>query len=83
MKSTPKSVTSDEGEWYLEGYDTFAGEDYSIEGHYKTEQEALAAAARRREELERTQPSSSSGGQGFMGIQDRTFVCGPGKRYQY
>ena len=56
-------------------YDTFAGEAYPLEGEFSTEQDAIAAARARLEELERTQPSESSGGQD--GIQDRVYVVRP------
>ena len=65
--------------WRLEGWDTFARESYPIPGEYAAE--ALAAAHRQLEELERTQPSESSGGQ--AGIQDQVYVVGPaGQRYR-
>jgi len=67
--------------WRLEGWDTFARESYSIPGEYPSETLAVAAAHRQLEELERTQPSESSGGQ--TGIQDKIYVVGPaGQRYR-
>jgi len=67
--------------WRLEGYDTFEGEFYPLDGSYETKELAIAAAKDRLKALEKSQPSASSGGQGFGGIQDRVFVVGPdGKR---
>lgn len=79
---TPATVAT--GPWKLEGYDTFDGEYYSLEGEYTSEADARKAAKARLEELEKTQPSDSSGGQTAMGIQDRVFILGPnGSRYRY
>jgi hypothetical protein len=80
--------------WRLEGYDTFAGESYplgtvKIEGgrtldgmqpSYPNFTTAWADALRRLDDLDRTQPPSSSGGQGPEGIQDRVYVVHPGGR---
>lgn len=60
----------------LEGYDTFEGESYPLEGEYQTEQEAVNAARQRLKQLEIDQPSDSSGGQ-HGGIQDRVYVIHP------
>lgn len=69
--------------WKLVGYDTFSNEEYSLTEH-KTQELAEAAAADRMQELERTQPSSQSGGQGLYGIQDRVYIERPdGSRYQW
>jgi hypothetical protein len=76
----------------LEGYDTFAGETYSLgtplgpqgesydglKPSYETYGEALADARKRLASLERTQPAASSGGQGTFGIQDRVYIIHPG-----
>lgn len=61
--------------WKLQGYDTFAGEDYPLKGEFATEAEAIEAAKARLAELERDQPSASSGGQD--GIQDRVYIIRP------
>jgi hypothetical protein len=61
--------------WRLLGYDTFAGEEYPLPGEYDSESEAVSRAMKRLEELEKLQPSSSSGGQD--GIQDRVYVRRP------
>lgn len=69
--------------WTLIGYDTFSNEEYSLTSH-KTQALAETAAAERMQELERTQPSSQSGGQGMFGIQDRVYIERPdGTRYQW
>jgi hypothetical protein len=61
--------------WRLQGYDTFAREYYALAGEYANEAEAIAAAHRRLAEVEREQPSATSGGQN--GIQDRVYVVRP------
>jgi hypothetical protein len=63
------------GKWKLQGYDTFAREDYPLDGEFDTEADAIAAAQSRLADLERAQPSASSGGQD--GIQDRVYVIRP------
>jgi len=57
------------------GYDTFAGEWYPLESGLANEQAAQAAAKKHLAEIERLQPSASSGGQ--EGIQDRVYIAGP------
>lgn len=80
--------------WKLEGYDAFDGETYplgdvklagggTIDGlkpSYPSYEEARTDALKRLAELERTQPSASSGGQGFGGIQDRVYIVHPSGR---
>jgi hypothetical protein len=61
--------------WRLQGYDTFSMEDYGLDGEYRDQEAAELAGQERLAELERTQPSASSGGQG--GIQDRVYVVRP------
>jgi hypothetical protein len=69
------------GKWKLEGYDTFSEEEYPLPGEHDTEDAAIAAAQERLADLERTQPSESSGGQD--GIQDRVYVIRPdGERFR-
>lgn len=63
------------GEWWLEGWDTFAGHSYPIAGRYRTQDGAVRAARRELAKLEKLQPSSASGGQD--GIQDQVYVRGP------
>ena len=63
------------GEWFIEGWDTFASHSYPIPGKYKTEEAALRAAKKYLKKLERKQPSDISGGQD--GIQDQVYVRGP------
>jgi hypothetical protein len=70
--------------WRLEGYDTFSSESYPLGNlgrvdpyrpFYGSYEDALADARKRLAELEKTQPSSSSGGQG--GIQDQVRIVHP------
>jgi len=71
-----------EGEWHLEGYDTFDGEPYRLEGHYVNEAAATRAAQECLAKLEEDQPSESSGGRD--GIQDRVFIVRPdGSKYLF
>lgn len=71
----------------LEGYDTFEGEYYSLatpgfddglKPSYDTREEALEGARKRLADLEKTQPSASSGGQG--GLQDHVYIVHPDNR---
>jgi hypothetical protein len=72
------------GKWGLEGFDTFSNETYPLSGEYDTEEFARDAAKKRLSELEKTQPSASSGGQKESGIQDQVFVIRPdGTKYRY
>jgi len=61
--------------WKLQGYDAFAGDYYPLDGDFNTEADAITAARSCLTEIEREQPSASSGGQD--GIQDRVFVVRP------
>ena len=63
------------GPWKLQGRDPFAHEDYRLEGEYGSEADAIAAAGARLDDLEREQPTASSGGQD--GIQDQVSVIRP------
>lgn len=68
--------------WKLEGYDTFEGAYYPLPGTFRTEFAAQTAARARLTELEKTQPSASSGG--ACGIQDRVFIIRPdGSHYRF
>lgn len=68
----------------LLSFDTFAGEWYELEGEYALLESAEKAARERLDHLEETQPSSSSGGQAFGGIQDRVYILHPdGRRERY
>lgn len=84
-QGTPESIVKygyKEVFWTLEGYDTFSDERYPISGAFESEESAQAAADERLDELEREQPSSSSGGQ--EGIQDRVYIiCPDGTDYRY
>lgn len=69
--------------WKVIGWDTFSSEEYSISAH-KTQTLAEAAAAEKMQQLEATQPSSTSGGQGVYGIQDQVYIERPdGSRYRW
>lgn len=71
-----------EGKWSLEGYDTFEGAYYSLEGAYSRREEAEAAADARLAELERSQPTATSGG--HTGVQDHVFLIAPdGTKIRY
>lgn len=79
--TTPKEVAT--GPWKLEGYDTFEGGPdafYPLDGEFATEAEARDAARARLAELEKTQPSATSGGQSQFGIQDQVFIVAPNGR---
>jgi len=68
--------------WKLAGYDTFAGEEYPINGTWRSQEAAEKAAARLLRQLEKQQPAAQSGGQ--EGIQDRVYIIRPdGTRYRY
>ncbi|OGG44092.1 hypothetical protein A2841_01205 [Candidatus Kaiserbacteria bacterium RIFCSPHIGHO2_01_FULL_48_10] len=79
--------TEEKRVWRLEGYDTFEGGHdafYPIEGEYESESAAQTAARQRLKKLERSQPSSSSGGQSSTGIQDRVYIVRPnGEKYRF
>ena len=67
--------------WRLVGWDTFEGAEYPLSEH-DTEGDCLRAARDRLRELERTQPTLSSGGQD--GIQDQVLIETPdGLRYRF
>jgi hypothetical protein len=78
---------SDEGNWAVDGYDTFEGGPdayYRVKDGLESEDEALMVAAGYMQDLERRQPTEPSGGQGPMGIQDQVFVVRPdGTRYRF
>lgn len=78
--------------WRLEGYDAFSSEPYDLgtpigpngenydglKPSYDSYEAALADARKRLADLERAQPSASSGGQ--SGMQDHVYVIHPGGR---
>jgi len=77
LKNKPDSTApSVSGKWKLEGYDTFEGSSYSLDGEYDSEGEAKKAARARLDEIEESQQSKTSGGQ--SGIQDQVFIVEPG-----
>jgi hypothetical protein len=63
--------------WQLEGYDPFALEYYPLPGEYPSQEEAEKAARARLRDLEVLQPTQTSGGQAYWGIQDRVYVVRP------
>ncbi len=68
--------------FFLRGYDTFSGDYYPLAGTYRSEVDAQKAARKFLQDVERSQPSKSSGGQ--HGIQDRVFIVRPdGASYRY
>jgi len=68
--------------WRLRGFDSFSGEDYQLPGAYRSEAQVLRAAQKRLAQIERQQPSETSGGQD--GIQDQVFIMRPdGTQYRY
>lgn len=71
-------------DWLIEGYDTFDGQPYPLQGAYDCRLNAERAADARLRELEKSQPTSNSGGQGELSIQDQVFVVRPdGSKYRY
>lgn len=64
------------GDWWVEGWDTFAGEAYRVSGNHRSKASATRAAHAYLRRLNRTQPVETSGGQD--GIQDQVYVRGPG-----
>ena len=76
-------VIETEGQiWTLVGYDSFDYSYYPLRGEFRSLESAQWAAELRLLELERTQPTSQSGGQG--GIQDYVYIVHPdGTRRRY
>jgi hypothetical protein len=72
-----KSGEGGERLWHLLGYDPFALEYYPLPGEYPSQQEAEKAARARLRDLEVLQPTQTSGGQAYWGIQDRVYVVRP------
>lgn len=72
----PKDQEEPDLPFKLMGLDTFSSEWYSL-GSFATEEKARTAGLVKLRELEESQPSSSSGGQAEMGIQDRVFILRP------
>lgn len=77
-------VLKPKGKWRLEGWDVFDGGNYSIQGEYDTEEQAMEAANLRLLELEEDQPTETSGGQSDRGVQDRVYIVRPdGSKYRW
>lgn len=69
-------------DWKVVGYDTFDREFYPLYD-CTCEEAAVALGSEYLKHLEMTQPASSSGGQGALGIQDRVFIVRPdGTQYR-
>ena len=71
------------GKWQVEGYDTFEGGPdayYPVGDLHDSEAAAKEAAKNYLAELEKTQPSESSGGQSSDGIQDQIYITDPNGR---
>ncbi len=60
--------------WGIATYDAFADEWYGGGLPYDTEEEAVAEGEKQRKDIEIQQPTSSSGGSGSGGIQDRVYL---------
>jgi|SRR3989344_2725912 len=82
VEGWPQLGEQGENKWWLRGTDTFSYEDYVLAINIDDAETASFLARARLRELERTQPTSSSGGQGFGGIQDRVDVMPPGSRLE-
>jgi len=66
--------------WSIEGYDTFEGGPdafYSVSKGHKTLEAAETAAREYLKEIEKSQPTETSGGQEEGGIQDLVFIVHP------
>lgn len=71
------SLTPDSSKWHLMGQDGFDYETYPLAYDIDDLETAQLLMSARRRELERTQPTGSSGGSGFGGIQDRVEIIHP------
>lgn len=81
-KKKASNSKKDKKAFKLLGYDTFSSEWYNLSA-FSTELAARKAGLKRLAELEITQPSKNSGGQGAFGIQDQVFIEGPdGQRHR-
>lgn len=75
IEGYPSDFEQDPSKFGLKGEDTFSRESYPLAINIDTLEVALALYAARRRELERTQPTATSGGQD--GIQDRVHLVWP------
>lgn len=75
IEDHPSEFEQDPSKFGLAGEDTFSQEPYPLAVNIDTLEVALALYAARHRELERTQPTVTSGGQG--GIQDRVHIVWP------
>jgi hypothetical protein len=70
-------------EWYELGDVSVVDGRSTLDGmkpEYESYQDAVADACQRLSDLEKTQPTASSGGQASGGIQDRVYIIHPGGR---
>ncbi len=67
----------DPSKWWVRGHDTFAGEDYTLAIDIEDAETAHALANAARRHIEEAQPTATSGGQSYWGIQDRVDVMPP------
>lgn len=79
IEGWPLISDQDPVKWWLRGTDTFSYEDYVVAINVDDAETACFLARARLRELERTQPTKTSGGRGFGGIQDRVDVMKPGE----
>ena len=78
-----ENTTKSDGKFRLHFLDTFADEGYDdMSVSYTTEAEAREAAKNKMLGIKALQPDSSSGGQGFGGIQDRIYIKFPDEHYE-
>lgn len=77
-------ANSQGGIWKISGKDAMDGQTYPLPGEWESEEDARSGALMRLMELEKSQPTESSGGQSPMGIQDRVYIHRPdGSRYRF
>lgn len=63
--------------WSLRGYEPVDRVYFVIEGSFDSMEQAELAAQKYLQMLEKTQPTSNSGGQSAKGIQDRVLIVSP------
>lgn len=78
IEDYPEWHQKNERKWHLDGYDTFDGTTYTLAINIDSKRVATMLHQARLRELEKTQPTASSGGQ--RGIQDKVFIRPPKNR---
>jgi len=73
----PREGERDPNKFWLEGEDTFSWEYYPLAIDIDDLPTAEMLRAARLRNLERSQPTSTSGGQDFGGIQDKVYIRHP------